>query len=450
MLAGKPKIRKSWFALSLALAIAEGGIALGAYPVEDGDALVLALEDGDRRLFSRLRAMAGEPEGWPERLHLETRWPREDEGGLLALEAWLGLHPNTRLIVVDTLAKFRPRGVDAKYADDYAAIEGLQQMALRNGVCVLLITHFRKATSDDWLDNVTGTLGIAGAADTILGLERPRGASGDEAVLRVTGRDVEERDLALRWDMIACAWRVMGEAQEYRMSKEMVEGVAIVTRDGGVRTAAQWAPILEKKRQAAWMFLRRATQQGLLYEYGGGLYGPLPSTASTAAPVDGQMITRLDRYATPVDGEAEKNESTREKAVDAVDAVDGGRVDAEGGRPPSTATTHNRENGAKTQGERDDGTRTDGLDGGGVTGGRAGGNRDGGVVPPVRGDPAQGPVPGGERAPVPRGAQAVSGATMPEAPCPGCGGVAWTRRVGNRWMCAVCRPGVGSVREGAT
>src|SRR4029079_4707648 len=126
---------------------------------------ILALEDNQRRLQSRLRKML-QDEPPPERLHMETQWPREDEGGVEALDAWLGLHPETILVVIDTLAKFRPRGVDAKYSDDYAALEGLQQLAGRRGLAIFLMPHDRRAFSHDGLDNVTGPLGTAGAADT--------------------------------------------------------------------------------------------------------------------------------------------------------------------------------------------------------------------------------------------------------------------------------------------
>ena len=43
LLAGKPKLGKSWLALSVALSIAAGGVALGAQPVAKGHVLYLAL-----------------------------------------------------------------------------------------------------------------------------------------------------------------------------------------------------------------------------------------------------------------------------------------------------------------------------------------------------------------------------------------------------------------------
>ncbi len=119
-LAGKPKLGKSWLALGLCIAVAAGGYALGKMPVETGAALYLGLEDNERRLKSRLqKALAGE--GCPHGLEYATEWPRLDEGGLEGLEAWLEAHPDARLVVVDTLAKIKPRSSGRRSA--YMKIE---------------------------------------------------------------------------------------------------------------------------------------------------------------------------------------------------------------------------------------------------------------------------------------------------------------------------------------
>ena len=55
VLAGKPKLGKSWLGLDIALAVALGGVALGSIHVSQGDVLYLALEDTTRRLQTRIR-----------------------------------------------------------------------------------------------------------------------------------------------------------------------------------------------------------------------------------------------------------------------------------------------------------------------------------------------------------------------------------------------------------
>src|SRR5262249_61715719 len=95
-------------ALGVAAAVACGGVALGGVRVEAGDVLYLALEDYKRRLQGRLRKMlcAQQAEA-PARLTMATAWPRAGAGGLEAVGDWLTHHPQARLVVVDTWARFR-------------------------------------------------------------------------------------------------------------------------------------------------------------------------------------------------------------------------------------------------------------------------------------------------------------------------------------------------------
>jgi RecA-family ATPase len=108
ILAGKPKLGKSWLALDMALAVAAGGDVLGRECIQ-GAALYLALEDNQRRLQRRLNRV--EPHlSWPFDLELHTQWPRLDQGGQKAIRDWITTHENAKLVIVDTLAVVRPRG----------------------------------------------------------------------------------------------------------------------------------------------------------------------------------------------------------------------------------------------------------------------------------------------------------------------------------------------------
>ena len=110
ILGGRPKMGKSWLSLSIALAVATGGKALGRAAVQAGDVLVLALEDSERRLQERLRLLlAGDASADVSRLTMRTDCPRLDKGGTLVVQSWLESHPGARLVVVDTLAKVKPR-----------------------------------------------------------------------------------------------------------------------------------------------------------------------------------------------------------------------------------------------------------------------------------------------------------------------------------------------------
>src|SRR6188472_2987328 len=54
LLAGRPKLGKSWLMLDVGIAVAAGRFCLGEAKCEQGDVLYLALEDNERRLQRRI------------------------------------------------------------------------------------------------------------------------------------------------------------------------------------------------------------------------------------------------------------------------------------------------------------------------------------------------------------------------------------------------------------
>jgi hypothetical protein len=89
ILAGRPKIGKSWLALEVAIAVAAGRICLGDRKASVGDVLYAALEDNPRRLQRRIDKMLSPVSAdWPERLSLATEWRRLDKGGVEDVAGW--------------------------------------------------------------------------------------------------------------------------------------------------------------------------------------------------------------------------------------------------------------------------------------------------------------------------------------------------------------------------
>jgi hypothetical protein len=219
LLAGRPKLGKSWMMLDIGLAVAGGCYCLGDTECEQGDVLYLALEDNERRLQSRMTKLIGFANEWPARFHYATEWPRADAGGLEEICKWIASVEKPRLVVVDILAMFRsPRRKDQQpYESDYAAIQGLQAIASENGVAVVVVHHLRKSAGEvDPFEKVSGTLGLSGAADTVLILDR----DGQGCTLYGRGRDIEEIERAIEFDRQTCRWRVLGEAVEVRRTAE--------------------------------------------------------------------------------------------------------------------------------------------------------------------------------------------------------------------------------------
>jgi hypothetical protein len=218
LFAGPPKVGKSWLSLGVALAVASGGQALEAIEVQGGPVLYLALEDTPRRLQSRMRKiLAGQPA--PSALTLVTSCPTLPEGGDKAIARWLEGNPDARMVAIDVFAKMRgtaPAGLSA-YDADYHAMSRVKRLADTYGVAVLLVHHVRKMGSDDFLNEVSGTNGLAGAADATLVLKRPRGQA--DGVLHVTGRDVDEAEYALSFQREAGVWHLLdGPPEDHTLS----------------------------------------------------------------------------------------------------------------------------------------------------------------------------------------------------------------------------------------
>ena len=217
ILAGRPKVGKSWMALDIVLAVATGGYVLGDRQAIGGDVLYAALEDTGRRLQKRIKKiLADRDTPWPERLNLATRWRKLDAGGVDDLRAWANSVANPKLIVLDTLAGVRPdrSAKDTLYDGDYKALAEIHAWANEKGIAVIILHHTRKMEADDPLNSVSGSLGLVGCADTTLVVAR----SSQGTTLYVRGRDIEEAEHAVTFNRDTCRWTIMGDAAEIRRS----------------------------------------------------------------------------------------------------------------------------------------------------------------------------------------------------------------------------------------
>ncbi len=203
VLAGAPKVGKSWIVLDWLLAVASGGVALGGIPVPAGrDVLYLALEDSDRRMQERSRRLLGNEWRPDEPIPPRFQYMTVVSPMLLiaTIAAWLEVY-QSGLVVVDTLGKVLPPAMNGEtpYSRDYRIMSELHAVAASWPGCSLLMSHHdRKAVTADFVEAVSGTNGIAGGADTVLVLTRDRNQPA--GLLQVTGRDVHEGAYALTFD----------------------------------------------------------------------------------------------------------------------------------------------------------------------------------------------------------------------------------------------------------
>ena len=288
LLTGPPKAGKSWASLGIALAVASGGRAFGKVPTGDPrPVLLLALEDGDRRLQSRCRTLL-QGKAIPGRLHFTTRATPAEVIELIAM--WLQDHGDRNpLVLLDTLGKVMPPALpgEGAYARDYRIGTRLKALVdAHPGSTLLVVHHIRKqpvGQAGDWMDSTSGTNGLNGAADFTINLQRPRGE--DRGVLRVTGRDVPENEYA-----VSCAegsWVIDGaslaDAAQAALDAKAADGlgdrsaeiVAYVTAQAEPVTPAQVAEAL--RYPDARRYLARMADAGRIKRPGRGLYTGVPS-----------------------------------------------------------------------------------------------------------------------------------------------------------------------------
>jgi AAA domain len=288
-LAGAPKLGKSWLMLNVGLGVASGGRVLGQLQVDQGEVLYLALEDPPRRLKGRLGLLLGSQDA-PEGLHFETEWPRLSEGGAEQIGVWLSNHPDTRLVVIDVFSRIRPRLLDDRadrFMTDYSAGELLKSIADANRVAMTALHHTRKAAAEDFVDMISGTHGLAASADTIMVAKRGRGQA--DATLQVTGRDVEEQDLALQFDSTLGTWSLLGDAREWAVHesrRKILKAVKDATKALGPKEIAEESGV---DYDVVKHLVRRMEADDQLSGDGKGAYLPFtPFTRSLDEVIDGE------------------------------------------------------------------------------------------------------------------------------------------------------------------
>ncbi len=238
LFAGAPKVGKSFFMAQLAYHVSTGQ-KLWEYEVHQGTVLYLALEDDYQRLQERMFRMFG-VEG-TDRLHFAVFAKQLGNGLDEQLEKFMREHPDTKLIIIDTLQKIRELGGEAySYADDYQIVGRLKQFADKNGICLVLVHHTRKTPSGDKFEMISGTTGLLGCADGAFVLQKEK-RTDSAAILDVVGRDQPDQKLHLVRDEERLTWEF--DHAEKELWKEppdpMLEAVAkLLTPQSGEWTGS--------------------------------------------------------------------------------------------------------------------------------------------------------------------------------------------------------------------
>lgn len=215
---GSPKIGKSFFMAQLAYHVSTG-TPLWDYPVKKGTVLYLALEDDYRRLQERMYRMFGTDS--TENLYFSVSSKLLGNGLTDQLSGFIREHPDTTLVIIDTLQKIREVDSDSySYAKDYEIINQLKQFSDSWGICLLLVHHTRKQKSSDNFDMISGTNGLLGCADGAFMLYKETRTS-NKATLEISGRDQQDQKIHLIRDEEKLCWNF--EKAETELWKEPPE-----------------------------------------------------------------------------------------------------------------------------------------------------------------------------------------------------------------------------------
>jgi hypothetical protein len=247
ILAGAPKVGKSWLALWLCLCVAKGD-NVWEFPVVRGDVLYLCLEDSYSRIQNRLLDITDDA---PDNLFFATMSEKLRGGLEQQIERFLKEHPGTALIVIDTLQRIRSITNDVNpYASDYRDLSILKELADRHRIAILLIHHLRKMNDDDPMNMISGTTGISGATDSNFVLRKDK-RGGGTATLYCTGRDIEYRELTLEFDTETHIWKLLSDSvtTEPQLRNELIILLYefLGERKLFIGTATELAEMLEKR-----------------------------------------------------------------------------------------------------------------------------------------------------------------------------------------------------------
>ena len=210
ILAGSPKVGKSWLMLDMSNCVA-GGDTFWNYRTTQGDVLYLALEDNNKRLQERLNKVSPVCDiDTLTDIHFVTKAEKLGYGLSEQIAEFLDTYPRTKLIVVDTLQYIRNSGrYTGTYSGDYQDMDALREIISGRDLTMLLITHNHKSDESDPVNRVHGSAGLTGAVDGIFVLEKRRRNS-DKAKLTIANRDTESFQFDLWFDKSNCRWQLVG------------------------------------------------------------------------------------------------------------------------------------------------------------------------------------------------------------------------------------------------
>lgn len=205
ILAGAPKVGKSWLSLDICLSIAKGEKVL-EHETKCGTALYLCLEDSFERIQKRLYELTDEP---TDNLHFAIMANTIGSGLENQIEKFKYEHSDLKIVVIDTMQMIR-ESTENSYGSDYKELSILKSLANKLKIAIVLVHHTRKCSDSDPFNMISGSTGLSGCVDgSMVLVETKRGSR--KAKLYCVGRDIENAEINLLFDSDLKKWNVTDE-----------------------------------------------------------------------------------------------------------------------------------------------------------------------------------------------------------------------------------------------
>jgi len=298
VLGGKPKQGKSLFAINIAISITEGNGFLNN-GCQIGDVAYLSLEDSYRVFKERVKLYDAKKhisEIASRRLRVYFDFPRMGEGGIEKLKHILKTNTDIRMIVIDPLVKFKPVKTNG-YDADYKYLSILKTLGERHNVAILLVHHLKKAKTSDAIDGFSGSVGITGAADTLMLL---RTYNQDLSELLMIGKNIEDRSYAMRlkdgnWDVIGLIEEIQRSEGLQKIYDCFKENPDVIFSPGDIASCTDLKVKYVKKK------LPNFLQEKKIDRVGHGQYQFSKSLVLDKVPMKSTTIKKIDNSSKHID-----------------------------------------------------------------------------------------------------------------------------------------------------
>lgn len=224
ILSAKPKLGKSWLALSMCLAVARGEDFLG-YQTRQCSTLYLDLETSEVLQQKRIKkALNGAK--IPKNFYVEDETDKLNDGFVEQIEAYLQEDPHIGIVVIDVFQIIRTAASSAKeseYEHAYRDITPLNEIAQKYHISIILVCHDRKAVDpDDPFSNILGSTGLQGAATQMIVMFRQR--KDDPIHISVKGKTIDGLP-ELNVELKNAKWSVVeaGKSEDAEKSRLLAE-----------------------------------------------------------------------------------------------------------------------------------------------------------------------------------------------------------------------------------